>query len=266
MKISVIMGAYNCSSTLSLALESLLNQTFEDFNVIICDDGSTDETYKIMEKYKKKYPKKFIILQNKKNMGLNYTLNKCLKNADGEYIARMDADDLSERKRFEIQNKFLDNHKEYAFVSSNMIYFDENGDWGVSNSIDKPIADDFVHSSPFCHAPVMIRKEAYLNVGGYTVEPNLLRVEDYHLWIKLYEKGYRGYNIKQPLYKMRDDKDAYSRRNFKNRINEMYVKILAVKKLNLPMWKSIYSIRPILVGILPHKLYDYLHKKRLKEN
>lgn len=263
MKISVIMGAYNCEGTLNEALDSLLNQTFEDFNIIICDDGSTDQTYKLLEKYKKKYPEKFIILKNDRNMGLNYTLNKALNQATGEYIARMDADDISMRDRFEIQATFLDNNLDYGFVSSNMIHFDENGDWGISKTKEQPDRKDFVYNSPFPHAPVMIRREAYLDVGGYTVDSKLLRVEDYHLWVKLYERNYKGFNIKKPLYKMRDDKNAYKRRTLKNRINGMYVRTLAINKLGLPKWNYIYVIRPILVGILPKSVYDYLHKKRL---
>lgn len=265
MKISIIMGAYNCEKTLPSALDSLLNQTFQDFNIVICEDGSTDKTIDVLKDYEKKFPQKIIILRNEKNMGLNYTLNKALKKSNGVYIARMDADDLSIKNRLEIQNDFLDKNKEYDFVSSNMIHFDENGDWGISKTKEIPKADDFIYNSPFPHAPVMVRREAYMDVGGYTVDSKLLRVEDFHLWVKLYERGYKGYNIQQPLYKMRDDQNAYNRRTFRNRINGMYVRILAVKKLNLPKWKVIYSIRPIIVGLLPSKIYDYLHKKRLSK-
>lgn len=109
-----------------------------------------------------------------------------------------------------------------------------------------------------------MKKEAYLTVGGYSEEKRLLRVEDYHLWIKMYKEGYKGKNIHMPLYQMRDDRNAYSRRKFRYRINESYVRILAVKELKLPVTGYIYAIKPILVGLLPPAIYNFLHKKNLK--
>lgn len=82
--ISVIMGIYNCGDTLSEAIECIVNQTFSDWELIMCDDGSNDDTYEIAISYKEKYPEKIIVLQNEKNRGLNYTLNKCLKQAKGK--------------------------------------------------------------------------------------------------------------------------------------------------------------------------------------
>ena len=89
-----------------------------------------------------------------------------------------------------------------------------------------------------------------------------MRVEDYHLWAKMYEKGYKGMNIKEPLYMMRDDRDAQSRKKFRYRINEAYVKAYAVKHLNLPIWGYIYCIKPILIGLLPSNIYRILHRKK----
>lgn len=264
VKISVIMGAFNCESTIDEALNSLLNQSFKNFNIIICDDGSTDNTQRLLKKYREKYPNIIKLLINEENKGLNYTLNRCLEETDGIYIARMDADDISLPNRFEVQNDFLDNNPEYAFVSSSMIHFDETGEWGISKIKEEPTKKDVAKGTGvFPHAPVVIRKEAYSAVGGYTISNYLLRVEDYHLWMKLYVAGYKGFNLREPLYKMRDDHKAYNRRTFKSRINSMIARIIAVRKLKLPFWYYIYSLRPILVGLLPLKIYDILHKKKL---
>ena len=100
-------------------------------------------------------------------------------------------------------------------------------------------------------------------MGGYSDEKRLLRVEDYHLWVKLYAKGFRGINIHLPLYQMRDDRNAYARRKFCYRLNESYVKLFLVKELKLPVWMSVYALRPVLVGLLPKFLYDRMHKARL---
>lgn len=262
-KVSVAMGIYNVGSTLSEALDSLFNQTFQDFEVILCNDGSTDNTLDVAKKYKEKYPDKIVIIENEKNMGLNYTLNHCLEHCQGRYVARMDGDDLCDTTRFQKQVNFLDKHPEYGFVSSIMKYFDEDGEWGESKAKEKPEALDFIYGIPFCHAPVMIRKEVYEAVGGYTVDKRLLRVEDYNLYMKMYAIGYKGYNLQEPLYSMRDGRDAISRRVFKYRLNEFYAKCLAVKELKLPVYGYIYAIRPLLVGMLPLPIYKILHKKKL---
>lgn len=258
------MGIYNCANTLKEAIESILQQTYQDWELIMCDDGSQDNTYEIAKSFSKKY-ENVIVFQNEKNMGLNYTLNKCLEKANGKYIARMDGDDISLSTRLEKEVTFLDKHKEYAIVSANMIYFDENGEWGESDMLEFPQKKDLVKSSPFCHAPCMVRKEVYQEVKGYSVDKRLLRAEDYHLWFKIYLNGYKGYNIQETLYKMRDDRNATQRRKYKYRINEAYVKWLIIKNFNLPILNFIYVLRPLIVGLIPLSVYEYLHKKRMKQ-
>ncbi|MDE6461807.1 MAG: glycosyltransferase [Muribaculaceae bacterium] len=261
-RISVIMGIYNCGSTLAEALDSLLAQTCQDFKVIMCDDGSSDNTLHIALQYVSRDPDKFILIQNERNMGLNYTLNHCLKYADTEYVARMDGDDISLPTRFEQELNFLDCHPEIAIVSTPMIYFDENGDFRRGGGGDRyPDKNDFVTGTPFCHAPCMVRREAYEAVGGYSVDPKLLRVEDYHLWFKMYAKGYRGYILAEPLYRMRDDRNAIGRRTWRNRINEFHVRRIGYSMLSLPLHKRIWMLRPIIVGLLPRPIYNYLHRR-----
>lgn len=264
-KVSVAMGIYNVGKTLAESLDSLLKQTFQDFEIILCNDASTDNTIEIARKYQKKYPDKIVIIENKRNMGLNYTLNHCLEYCKGEYVARMDGDDLCSPSRFQKQVDFLDGHPEFAFVSSSMNYFDDDGEWGTSKEKEEPVAEDFKYGIPFCHAPVMIRKEVYEAVGGYTVDKRLLRVEDYNLYMKIYVKGYKGYNIQEPLYSMRDGRDAISRRKLKYRFNECYAKCLAIRELNLSKLDYVFVLRPIIVGLLPLWLYKKLHKKRLSK-
>lgn len=262
-RISVIMGIYNCASTLEDALDSLLAQTYQEFKVIMCDDGSSDNTHAIAQKYVNEFPEKFILISNPKNMGLNYTLNHCLEYADTDYVARMDGDDLSLPERFEKELLFLDEHPEIAIVSTPMIYFDENGDFRFgSNGGYYPQKEDFIKGTPFCHAPCMVRNKAYRTVGGYSVNPRLLRVEDYHLWFKMYAKGYRGYILPQALYKMRDDRKAVSRRSWRNRINEFYVRRIGYQMLNIPVLKRIHMFRPLIVGFMPMFVYNYFHKHK----
>ena len=263
--ISVIMGIYNCEKTLEEAIESILEQTVTDWELIMCDDGSVDKTLEVANHYQEKYPDKIHVLKNKVNKGLNYTLNKCLAVAEGTYIARMDGDDRCSPERFAKELEVLETEPDISIVSSDMEFFDETGCWGRISHPEYPQKEDFVHGSPFCHAPCMVRKEAFQKVGGYSEAKWLLRVEDYHLWVKMYAAGYKGKNLQIPLYQMRDDRNAYARRKFRYRVNEALVKIYLVKTLRLPFWKVIYAVRPILVGIMPNKLYDIMHKRRLNQ-
>lgn len=259
-KISVIMGIYNCEKYLKESIESIICQTYSNWELIMCDDGSVDQTYQIAKEYESKYKDKIIVLKNEKNMGLNYTLNRCIEKATGEYLARQDGDDISVPERFEKQIDFLRKNSQYSVVSSNVIYFDETGKWGKSDTVEKPEKIDFAKKSPFCHAASMLRREVYESVGGYTVDKKLLRVEDYHLWYKVYKKGYKGYNIQECLYEVRDNKEAYSRRTFKSSINYARLRLKVFKEFKIPKKNYLNIIRPVLVSMLPRKIYGVLHK------
>ena len=260
--ISVLMGIYNCSATLPEAIQSIQNQTVKNWELIICDDGSIDESWQIAEDFRK-LDNRIILLRNSQNCGLNITLNKCLLTSRGEFIARMDGDDRCLPERFEKELNAFHQHPDISIVSTDMEFFDETGVWGRISQPDNPKPGDLVRRSPFCHAACMIKRDALVTVGGYSVSNRLLRVEDYHLWLKLYQAGYRGMNLHEALYQMRDDRKAYHRRTLQNRLNESYVKSLVIKAFHLSPINYIYVIRPILVGMLPQIVYDVLHKKKL---
>lgn len=262
-KVDIIMGIYNCEEYLAESIDSILNQTFKDWRLIMCDDKSTDDTLKIAERYAEKYPHKILLLKNKKNMGLNFTLNKCLRNADAEYIARQDGDDISKLNRLEKEAVFLDTHPDIAIVSTNAILFDNDGIWGELKLMKNPDKFTFLTGTPFCHASVMMRKEVLDFVGRYSVGEKLIRVEDLHLWFKMYAAGYRGYNIQTPLYLYRDDRNTLKRRTWQNRKNEYYVRKIGYKMLNIPWYLRFYKYRPIVLGLLPKGFYEILHRKRL---
>lgn len=269
-KISILMGIYNCASTLREAIDSIIAQTYDNWEFIICDDGSKDESYAIAQEYAAKDPKRFRILQNERNMGLNHTLNRCLAAATGEYVARMDGDDLCEPDRFEKEAAFLNEHPEYAIVSCHMTMFDESGTWGIVKTKETPQVRDFPTTVPmFVHAACMIRREAFLDVDGYTEDERLLRVEDYHLWYKFYAKGYRGYNLPEALYHMRDDRNATHRRSARARMNGIYATFVGFHMVKLPAWMYAYAVKNALVEtakiLMPDAVYEYFHKKRLNK-
>ena len=215
------MGIYNCALTLREALDSLYAQTYQDFKIILCDDGSTDDTYAIAKEYGDAH-QNIVLLRNEQNKGLNFTLNRCLEFADTEYCARMDGDDVSLPTRFENEVAFLDSNPDFSIVSCPMFYFDENGVFRKGIGKGEIYKSDFLNGSPICHAPSMIRTSSLKKVGGYAVDKRLLRVEDYNLWMRMYAEGYKAYMLPEALYKMRDDRNAKRRRNWRNSSNRLF--------------------------------------------
>lgn len=260
-KISVLMGVYNCSSTLEQAINSIQNQTYKNWELIICDDSSMDDTFEIAKRLADE-DKRIILIKNEKNYGLNRTLNNCLELATGEFIARMDGDDESLPDRFEKQINFLKQYQEFDIVSSTMVLFDEDGEWGYINKKEYPQVEDVVVGSAICHAPVMIRKECIDAVGGYTEDYRMLRVEDVNLWIKLYANGYRCYNIQEPLYRMRNDKNAFNRRKYRYRINSTYVRMQGCRLLHLNLKYYFLALKPMIIGLVPAKIRRIIRKKQ----
>ena len=262
-KISVLMGAYNCETTLADAVQSIQNQSYSNWELIICDDGSADGTYDAARQLSEKDPR-IKLLRNELNMGLNVTLNRCFAKSEGDFIARMDGDDESLPERFKKQIEFLKSHPEYGFVSTPMILFDERGEWGRTHSIEMPTSEQVVTGVPFCHAPVMLRRECMEKVHGYTEDRRMLRVEDINLWIKLYTAGYRGYNLQEPLYRMRNDKNAFHRRKYCYRINSTYVRLLGCRDLHLGYRAYFKAFRPMIAGLVPTRIRQYIRIRQMR--
>lgn len=262
-KISVLMGIYNCADTLVQAVKSIQAQTYTNWELILCDDGSSDSTYAVAQSLAAE-DHRILLLRNENNLGLNQTLNNCLAAASGDYIARMDGDDECLPERFETQLTFLETHPEFQIVSSAMTLFDEGGDWGQVSSPQYPQPEDTVNRTAFCHAAVMMKKSCMDAVGGYTVDRRMLRVEDVNLWIKLYAAGYRGYNIPQPLYRMRNDQNALKRRKYIYRINSTRVRLQGCKMLHLGLKCRINAFRPMIHGLVPARLRQLIRKQQRK--
>lgn len=265
-KVSVIMGIFNCAPYLQEALDSLYSQTFQDFEIILCEDGSTDNTYEIAAKNAAEHSN-IVLLRNDCNLGLNKTLNNCLAVAQGEYIARMDGDDVCDSTRFEKQMKFLKDHPDLSFCSCPMYMFDEEGKWGESHCVPFPTKEDVItHIPSFTHAAAIIRTFVLREVGGYTISKNLLRVEDCHLWFKLYAAGHKGGNLQEPLYGMRDDRSATARRNWTARRNGIYVTWCGYRMFHMPWFRYpkliVLACIEVVKYLMPHKLYEYFHRKR----
>ena len=255
------MGIYNCSSTMEQAVASVQNQTYTNWELILCDDGSSDNTYEVAQALAAK-DSRIVLLRNEKNLGLNATLNRCLAVATGEYIARMDGDDDCVPERFERQLDLLEHHPEFQITSCPMKLFDETGEWGQTTVPEYPSPEDVVSGTPISHAAVMLRKECMDAVGGYTVNKRMLRVEDVNLWIKLYAAGYRCHNIQEPLYRMRNDQNALNRRKYIYRVNSTYVRLQGCKLLRLGLKSYLKAFVPMINGLVPARLRQAIRKNQ----
>ncbi|MEI6578085.1 MAG: glycosyltransferase family 2 protein [Eubacteriales bacterium] len=262
-KISVIMGINNCEATLAQSIESIIYQTYLNWELILCDDGSKDRTYEIAAEYVKK-DNRIRLLKNDKNIKLGPTLNRCLEFADGEYTARMDGDDISEPERFEKQVDFLENNKEYAVVGCLMRIMDGNGIGRIRVISQEPDITWLPKNNPCFHATIIMKTCVYKEIGGYSVSPKTERAEDFDLFWRLYEKGYSAFNLQEPLYIMREPKNAYNRRKFKYSLNVSRLVFIGCRKMHLPAKHYIYILKPLISGILPRIImykYHYNHDK-----
>lgn len=247
------MGIYQSEETLKKSLDSLLVQTFQDFDIILCDDGSSDNTYTIAKEYTKRFPEKIFLIRNEINHGLAYSLNYCLKYARGEYIARMDADDISVYTRFEKQIDYLEKHPEFSLVGSSVQLFNNKGVFGIRVSKEYPQKTDFLFSSQFIHPTILIKRSVLQEIGGYSVEKITRRTEDYELFMRLYSMGYIGYNFQIPLLYYREDRNTLKRRSYKYRLDEAKIRYRGFKQLDLLPLGFPYVVKPLIVGLIPQK-------------
>ena len=261
--VSVVMGTYNGSPRIKKAVESILNQSYANLEIIICDDASTDDTLQIITKMAAA-DKRIIVIRNTVNSGLNISLNKCIEASQGKYIARMDDDDLSIFNRLEMQVEFLENHPEYALVGCSKRYFDENGIWGQAKAKPCPTVADVFTSHAFSHPTVMMRRDTLQAVGMYSTDKLNRRGQDYDLWCKLYNAGFKGYNLPYFLFDYYESKTSVTRRKLKFRIDHIKKQLIWRKRLGLPISYLRYPLMDVVKCFLPSFLYRQLRKQRFK--
>ena len=184
-KVSVLMSVYNGEHYLPEAVESILEQTFKDFEFVIVDDGSKDSTWQMLTKYAAQ-DARIVLIRNHENIGLQRSLNKGLYQTRGELIARMDADDVSLSDRLKLQTHFLDSHPEIGALGTAIEFIDEQG---ISRGKDHVPVDHeslqalLLVNNCLHHSSMMIRRSLVQKVGEY--DEKMRYVEDYDLWWRL---------------------------------------------------------------------------------
>ncbi len=209
--LSVLMPVFNSERFVTEAIESILNQTFKDFEFLILNDHSTDKSLEIINDFGKK-DSRIKVFQNEKNLGVVESRNKLINLSKGRYIAWIDSDDIALENRFEKEIKFLEEHPEIGMVGAYPIIIDENGNetgkWLFETDLQKLKIELFFHS-PFLSSSVMIRKNC-LSQNFY--DPRFSVSEDFNLYSKISEH-YETANIPEFLVKYRINSKGLSKSN-----------------------------------------------------
>jgi glycosyltransferase involved in cell wall biosynthesis len=272
--VSVVLPVYNGARTIARAVKSILAQTYRHFEFVIINDGSTDDTSRILETFED--PR--IRVLNQENRGLVPSLNTGILSSRGAYIARMDADDEALPERLQRQVTFLESHVHVAVVGSAVIVIYEDGTKRLrKRPLDTAaIVRNIVRICPFCHSSVMIRKSVFDRVGLYDTSKDgskKLMVEDYDLWVRMLEAHYELANLPEVLvHYYRDSLSILRRRTFRSRAKQQILsRIEAIKRLQLgPV--AYVNIFPVVVlsalnyyGIKLDRVFNVLSSQKKED-
>lgn len=206
--VSVIIPAYNAEKYVESAVRSIMTQTYKNLEILVTDDCSTDSTLEILNSLTKE-DCRIVVYHNEQNKGIVKTLNDLVSRANGKYIARMDADDISLPKRIEKQVKFLEKHPKYVFCGTNAIHIDENGMKIGKTFLPKSFKEinrTKYERSPFYH-PCICIQSSILKQNRYDVDYQ--KIEDYDLWLRLL-KNYKGCNLSKNYFLYRRHSSSIS--------------------------------------------------------
>ena len=214
-KVSVLIPCYNTAETLDETLESVISQTYTDFELVLVDDGSQDGTADSIKRWAEEHPQIKALMTE--HSGIIPSLNEGLEHCVGEYVARMDADDLMYPERLAKQAAYLDQHPETTLVCTNVRGFPEDElregfrlyiEWLNSLESFEDIQREMFVESPICHPSVMFRKEAVLSLGGYQEQG---WAEDYDLWLRMIQAGMKLDKLSETLLDWRDTAERLTR-------------------------------------------------------
>jgi glycosyltransferase involved in cell wall biosynthesis len=178
-KVTILMPVFNGEKYIKEAMQSILDQTFEDFEFLIINDGSTDQSLRIIKEFN---DQRIRVLENENNIGLIATLNKGIENCRGEYIARMDCDDISMPKRLEIQVEYMDKHPDIGIAGSFAKIKSKGLEYiGRYFCESEEIRANLLFNTAFAHPSVIIRKEVLLK-NNLKFDEKFKHAEDYDLW------------------------------------------------------------------------------------
>ena len=251
-KITVLMSVYNDEKYLQNSIDSILRQSFREFEFLIFEDASTDKSREILERYSKE-DKRIRLILNDVNMGLSVNLAKGVQIAKGAYIARMDADDIAFSNRLKLQYDYIYNN-EIDILGSYVIDIDaDNKEIGTRKV---PISHEniakLIWSCPMIHPTVIFRKDAVLRAGSYN--KNLRRRQDYELWFRCLKANLKFENIPEPLLYYRHTNDYFKKNNYKVQLQQLVMGIRGSLLTRSQPIAYVGIFVAFIKGILPQKI------------
>jgi glycosyltransferase involved in cell wall biosynthesis len=255
-KVSIVLTVYNAEKYIEQSVGSIVSQTFEDFEFLIVDDGSTDSTLKKLQQIDD--PRVRIIQQS--NQGQTNALITGIEKAQGELIARIDADDYSLPNRLKYQVEFMDKHPKVVLCGTRFqeLYGDDLCPQRVPFACtDDEIKNTISRYNPFAHSAAMYRRDAYFKTGGYA--KSFIIGMDYDLWIRLMEIG-EAHNIEEVLTVCRVHKESISMRNSRLKTLEgIKIRCRAYSKFGgNPLLTGFFLLKSIAGLVLPSWLKNLL--------
>ena len=247
--VTVLMPVYNGEKYLAESIESVLNQTYTNYEFLILNDGSTDNSINIINTF---YDDRINLVTNSHNLGLTATLNKGINIAKGRYIARLDQDDISNKTRVELQVEYLINNPDIVLVGTNCEYIDSkntiNGKWTTATT-HFDIINSFYKQNPFAHSSVMFNKKKVINVGGYP--KNYIYAQDLALWIRICSK-YRVANLNENVTQIRIHDQQVTFDNNLQQIKIAEELSLMKESLNIPdlLYLTIFRIYVKIIRLI----------------
>ena len=266
VKVSIIMPVYNCEKYVGEAIESVLAQSFKDFEFIIIDDGSDDNTSQIIEEYDKT-DNRIRILRNEQNLGVVKSLNIGLRQSVGEYIARIDADDIWLPEKLEKQIIYLEKNGDIGMLATSKLNIDADGkirerDKYPETYSYKDIRDNILKRNLFCHSSVIFSNNVLKKVGYY--DETFINSEDYEYWMRVISAT-KVEMLEEPLVYYRISTDAISYRRLKQqRYYAMLAKLRGIKLLDKSWFNIVYILEDlgyILFPILVFRIYRKIKRK-----
>lgn len=250
--VSVILPVFNAQAYIGEAIESILAQDYKNFELIIINDGSTDDSAKIIENYTSDKRLKHIKLYQ--NSGISLALNLGIEMANGKFVARMDADDIAFSHRFSKQVAFMESHSDYVACGSSVIFFNEHNEQCKANfpcTNEEIRAALCLFSHHISHPTIMMRTET-IKDNKLTYSTSHLYAEDYHLWSKMIKLG-KLYNFKEPLLYYRHHSSQVSA---EYRRNQLSVSRMVLRSYLSKFFNSSYARSPqdIYVNLLIHEI------------
>lgn len=266
--ISVCMGVRYRREDLSLlerSIHSIQGQSYSNWEFLICERDSSPAAKSRLSKFAQEDPR-IRLIDGTGTVGLAGQLNRCIVEAKGDWIARMDDDDFSYPQRLAAQMEYLRENPRVAFVGC-IARLERDGKLaGTRRLPPKPAVRDFLFVQPFLHPTMLFRRRALEAVGGYCEESRCLGCEDYDLLLRFYEAGLAGGNIQEPLFTYTLSSKGSKKRTMALRWNEVKTRYVRFRALGLLPGALPYVIKPVIVGLIPDLVLIALkeRKERLK--